>query len=68
MSSYDISALRAALNAGSNTRRPRVKTNEAIKKILDQWNILDGISDTASKNELCYWEQSEVHGTGLWVS
>jgi hypothetical protein len=68
MSSYDISALRAALSAGSNTSRPRVKNNEAIKKIPDQWNILDGLADTASKNELCYWEQSEVHGTGLWVS
>jgi hypothetical protein len=61
MSSYDLSQLRAALSSASNTRRSRVKNNQAIKKILDQWNIPEDIADAVSKNELCYWEESEVH-------
>jgi hypothetical protein len=60
MSSYDFSALRAALSSGSNTRRSRVKNNDAIKKILDQWNISGGIADAVSMNDLCFWEESEV--------
>jgi hypothetical protein len=60
MSSYDLSALRVALSSSSSTRQPRVKNNQAIKKILDQWCMPEDIADTVSKNVLCYWEESEV--------
>ncbi|KAH6662179.1 hypothetical protein B0J14DRAFT_611042 [Halenospora varia] len=61
--SYDWSAIQSAL-AGFSARAaaPRVKNNNAIKNILSHWCIPEDIANTVSKNELCYWHESEVQG------
>jgi hypothetical protein len=60
MSSYDWSAIQAALSSSSANRRPRVKNSTEIKTFLCNWGIPDEIANIVSKNELCYWQTPEV--------
>ena len=58
--SYDWSVLRSVLSSSSATHSPRTPNNRAIKDFLLQWGIHEEIAAAVSKNELCYWQISEV--------
>jgi len=58
--SNNWSALRSALSSSSTTRSPRTPNNRMIKDFLLQWGISEEIAAPVSKNELCYWQTSEV--------
>lgn len=58
--SNNWSALRSAQSSSSTTRSPRTPNNRVIKDFLLEWGISEEIAAPVSKNELCYWQTSEV--------
>lgn len=59
MASYDLSALRNALD-GYPARERRQPNNRAVKQYLLNKGVSEPIARTTSMNEFCYWTEKEL--------